>query len=93
MQLIFHDLVTKVPEGKMLFPRANHVTEDDLKRLGGLTTDKFETIAKEVRFCTHCSFTLELILFTYILCETILQAKSLAQLYKEYGLDEPADQL
>jgi hypothetical protein len=32
-------------------------------------------------------------LFTYILCETILQAKSLAQLYKEYGLDEPADQL
>lgn len=93
MQIIFHDLVTKVP-GDKRFPRANHVTADDLKTLEDLKTDDFKELAKQVRYCTHCAFTFEfLILFTNILCETFLQAKTLDELYKDYGLGKPSDQL
>jgi hypothetical protein len=91
-QNIFYDLVTKVPWDKR-FPRANHITVDDLNTLGD-SFDDFKALEKRVRYCTHCALTFEfLILFTNILCETFLQAKTLDELYKDYGLGKHSDQL
>jgi hypothetical protein len=48
MQNIFNDLVTKVPWDKR-FPRANHITADDLNTLGD-SFDDFKALEKQVRF-------------------------------------------
>jgi hypothetical protein len=75
------------------FPRANHITADDLNTLGD-SFDVFKALEKQVRYCTHCALTFEfLILFTNFLCETFLQDKTLDELYEDYGLGKHSDQL